>query len=59
MPRRHVNDESFELSASYTLERMGHSLVMSPGNERRPHRFDKLDELLLAQLTIFELFELN
>ena len=59
MPGRHVNNQALALPTGHSLERFGHPLVVTTGNERRPDLFHELNELVLTQLTPFELFELR
>ena len=58
MPWRHVDDEPFALPTGHALERISHSLVVSPGNERRPDFFDEFNELLTTKFFFFKFFQL-
>ena len=57
MAWRHVDDEPFALTSGHSLERFGHSLVVTARNEGWPDFFHELDELLLGKLTFFELLK--
>ena len=59
MPGWHINNEPFALPTGHSLERLGHPLVVTTGNEARPDLFHELNELLLHQLAPFQLFELG
>jgi hypothetical protein len=59
MAGRHVDDEPFALTSGHSLERFGHSFVVTARNEGRPDLFHELDEPRLAKLTVFELLQLG
>jgi hypothetical protein len=59
MSRRHINNEPFALTSGHSLERFGHSLVVTTRNKGRPDLFHELDEPCLGKLTIFELLKFS
>ena len=58
MPWWHVDYEPFALSTGYALERIGHSLVVGPGNERRPDFFNEFYEPCATKFFFLELLQL-
>ena len=50
MPRGHVDDQTLEITIHDPLECLGHDLVMTALNKRRPHKLNEVQVLLAGFL---------
>lgn len=57
VPRGHVDDQAFQVSARHAFKLFGYDSVVTARDEVRPDRFHEIQEVLLRLLVLFDLRE--